>query len=69
MPRGFISSFTRPSTTPTPSDTILVSTVSYDDAGRATSTVDPKEIETQTTFDAAGRKTETLEAVGTAITS
>jgi RHS repeat-associated protein len=62
---GAISSFTRPSTTPTRSDDILVTTTSYDAAGRADSVIDPKAIETRTTFDAAGRTTNTKEAYGT----
>jgi RHS repeat-associated protein len=62
---GAISSFTRPTTTPTRSDDILVTTIAFDDAGRMYSVVDPKAIELRTTFDDAGRKTQTVEAYGT----
>ena len=61
---GAISSFSRPDTTPGRSDDILVTTMSYDDAGRNYSVVDPKGVETQTTFDAAGRTTQTVEDYG-----
>jgi RHS repeat-associated protein len=62
---GAASSFSRPSTTPTRSDTVLVTTMSYDDAGRMFSGVDPGGLELRTEFDAAGRKTKTTEAYGT----
>ena len=55
------SAFTRPSTIPTVSDTVLLSTVDYDAAGRMYKTVDPKGIETRTLYDDAGRKTKTIE--------
>jgi RHS repeat-associated protein len=59
---GAISSFTRPDVTPSPSDTVLVSTNDYDDAGRLWKTVDPAGIENHTAFDDAGRTTQTIEA-------
>ena len=52
-------------TPPTRSDDILVTTLSYDDAGRMYSVIDPKAIELRTSFDDAARKTETVEAYGT----
>ena len=59
---GAAASFSRPSTAPASSDTVLVTTTEYDDAGRAWKTVDPRGIERHTAFDDAGRTTQTVEA-------
>ena len=55
------AAFTRPATVPTRSDTILVSTTSYNDDGEAFSTIDPQNTETQFEFDAAGRQVTQIE--------
>ncbi len=64
---GAIASFSRPATPPASSDTVLVSTTAYDDAGRAWPSTDPRGIENRTTFDAAGRTPQTIEANSTTI--
>ena len=57
--------FTRPSTPPTSSSSsVLVSSITYDDAGRVQQTGDPAGDLTQTTYDNAGRTTQTIEAEG-----
>ena len=61
---GAISSFTRPSTPPSSSATVLVTAPAYDDAGRAYQATDPMGIVNQTSFDDAGRTTQTVEDVG-----
>jgi len=50
------ATFTRPATVPTRSDTILVSTTSYNDDGEVFSTLDPQNTETRLTYDDAGRQ-------------
>lgn len=62
---GSITSFTRPSTPPARSDTILVTSTDYDDAGRAYQITDPKAIVAKTVFDAAGRVTSRIDDFGT----
>jgi YD repeat-containing protein len=57
---GAISSFSRPTTPPSSSSTVLVSSTTYDNDGRAYQIIDPKGIVTQTTYDAAGRTTQTI---------
>ena len=61
--------FTRPATIPARSDTVLVSSTAYNDAGEAWQTIDPQETENRSEFDDAGRTTKTIEnyvASGTA---
>ncbi|MFM7213877.1 MAG: RHS repeat-associated core domain-containing protein [Verrucomicrobiota bacterium] len=55
------ASFSRPSTIPARSDTVLVASTEYDMAGRASKVTDPKAIENITAYDAAGRVTKTIE--------
>lgn len=62
---GSIASFTRPGTPPARSDTILVTSTDYDDAGRAYQITDPKAIVAKTVFDAAGRVTSRIDDFGT----
>ena len=61
---GAIASFTRPTTPPSSSATILVTSTAYDDSGRAYQTTDPMGIVNQTGFDNANRTTQTIEDVG-----
>lgn len=55
------SSWTRASSVPSRSDTILVTNFDYDSAGRQWKVTDPKGIESRTSFDALGRTTKTIE--------
>ena len=55
------TAFTRPATVPTRSDTILVSTTSYNDDGEVFSTLDPQNTETRFEYDAAGRQVTQIE--------
>ncbi len=55
------SSFTRATTLPTRSDTILVTETTYDDAGNVQDTIDPKDITTRREYDDAGRQTKLIE--------
>ena len=55
------AAFTRPATVPTRSDTILVSTTSYNDDGEVFSTLDPQNTETRFEYDAAGRQVTQIE--------
>jgi RHS repeat-associated protein len=55
------AAWTRPATVPARSDTVLVSSVAYDDAGRVFGTTDPRGIETRTVYDLLGRTTKTVE--------
>ncbi len=55
------SSFTRPATVPTRSDTILVSTTTYNDDGEVFSTLDPQATETRFEYDDAGRQVTQIE--------
>ena len=61
---GAIASFTRPSTPPSSSATVLVNQTGYDDAGRAYQSTDPMGIVNQTNFDNANRTMQTIEDVG-----
>jgi RHS repeat-associated protein len=63
---GAISSFTRPDTISTRSDTILVITMSYDDAGEHSETTNPAGLMNQIAHDNAGRKTQVVESYGSA---
>ena len=55
------SSYTRPSSVPSRSDTVLVVTTAYNSAGLAWKLTDPRGIETRSYFDALGRVTKTIE--------
>ncbi len=55
------SAYTRPGSVPSRSDTVLVSGVVYDAAGRQWKTVDPRGIESRTTYDLLGRTVKTIE--------
>jgi hypothetical protein len=58
--------FTRPSTPPSSSSTVLVNKTSYDtSSGRVSQTIDPLGYITQMGYDDAGRTTQVLEAYGT----
>ncbi|HZL36201.1 MAG TPA: hypothetical protein VFC78_12865, partial [Tepidisphaeraceae bacterium] len=61
---GAASSFTRPTTPPLSSATVLVNSMTYDDAGRENQTTDPLLIVNQMTYDNASRKTQTVDASG-----
>jgi YD repeat-containing protein len=61
---GAIGSFTRPSTPPSSSSTVLVFSTAYDNAGRVYETTDPNGIITQNTYDNAGRRTQIVEDQG-----
>ncbi len=62
---GAVSSFTRPSTPPSSSSTVLVNGTTYDDASRVYQTTNPKSIVNQIGYDNASRTTETIEDYGT----
>lgn len=55
------TTLSRPTTPPSRSDTELVTTTDYNDAGEAYKITDPKALETRTTRDHAGRVTQTVE--------
>lgn len=55
------SSLSRPDTVPSRSDTVLVTSMVYNDAGMVYRTTDPAGIETRKTFDQVGRVTSTIE--------
>jgi RHS repeat-associated protein len=55
------SDYTWPGTVPSRSDTVLVTTLHYNDAGWVDRTVDPRGIETRTAYDALGRTVQTIE--------
>lgn len=55
------SAYTRPSTAPSRSDTVLVTSATYDAAGRVYEATDPRGIVSRTTYDALGRTTNTVE--------
>jgi RHS repeat-associated protein len=55
------SIWSRPSTVPTRSDTVLVSSITYDSAGRAFETTDPRGLIARTEYDDLGRTTRTIE--------
>src|SRR5207253_916562 len=54
------SSYTRPSSVPSRSDTVLVTGYDYDSAGRLESTTDPRGIVQKNYYDALGRTTKTI---------
>ena len=56
------SSYSRPSTVPGRSDTVLIDSTTYSDAGWVFSTVDPRGIETRFEHDALGRRITLIEA-------
>jgi RHS repeat-associated protein len=51
----------RPSTVPTRSDTVLVTTIEYNSRGELFKTIDPADREDRTEFDDAGRRTKLIE--------
>jgi YD repeat-containing protein len=51
------TTYTRPSSVPSRSDTVLVNHTDYDDAGNVAGTVDPRGIQNNSTYDLQGRKT------------
>jgi RHS repeat-associated protein len=53
--------FPRPATAPARSDTALVTSTVYDDAGRVSRVTDPRGLEARTSYDALGRTTQTVE--------
>jgi hypothetical protein len=55
------SAWTRPGTVPSRSDTVLVTSTTFDDAGRVFEMTDPKGIVSRTLYDALGRTTKTIE--------
>jgi RHS repeat-associated protein len=55
------TAYTRPGAVPTRSDTVLVSSVQYDSAGRRWKSIDPKGLESRTIYDLMGRTTKTIE--------
>jgi len=61
---GDPSSFTRPSTIPSSSSTLLVNLTAYDDASRVYQDHRPDGGRNQTTYDNAGRTTQTIEDAG-----
>lgn len=56
------SSYTRPGSAPSRSDTVLVTNTSYDDANRRVDTTDPRGIVGRTEYDLLGRTTKAVEA-------
>jgi hypothetical protein len=56
-----LASFTRPSTIPARSDTVLVSSTVFNSAGDAWETMDPAGTVTAACFDHAGRRTRRIE--------
>ncbi len=56
------SSYTRPSSVPSRSDTALVTDVTYNAAGWRDTTTDPRALATKTSYDNLGRVTKTVEA-------
>jgi len=61
------SAVTPPSVAPSPSDTILVSSNAYDDAGNLNVVTDPQGTVTQRFFDALGRPWQMTEGAGVAV--
>ena len=55
------AAYARPAAVPARSDTALVSSVSYDSAGRAFEATDPRGLRSRTTYDARGRTLKTVE--------
>jgi len=60
---GAASSFTRPTTPPSSSGSVLVTNTTYNDAGLVYQVTDPLGLVTQTAYDNAGHKTQLIEAV------
>ena len=58
------TALSRPDTVPTRSDTVLITTVAYNSAGRAYQTTDPLGKVNQSAFDAMGRVTQLIENYG-----
>ena len=54
------SPYIRPATPPAPSDVALVSSYSYDSAGRLKDVTDPRGLVARTLYDALGRRTRTI---------
>ncbi len=54
------AAYTRPSTVPTRSDTVLVTSYEYDDAGRVRDVTDPRGVVSRTVYDALGRTTASI---------
>lgn len=54
------SAYSRPATPPAPSDVALVSSYSYDSAGRLKDLTDPRGLVARTLYDALGRRTRTI---------
>ena len=54
------STYTRPGSVLSRSDTVLVNSTEYDSAGRAFKSIDPKGLENRTYFDALGRTVKTI---------
>jgi len=61
---GATASFSRPTTPPSSSSTVLVSATTYDEAGHVYHSTDPKGIVNQQGYDNASRTTQTIEDVG-----
>ena len=55
------STYTRPGSVPSRSDTVLVTGYAYDDAGDPSDVTDPRDIDTRTTYDLLGRATAVVE--------
>ena len=54
------STLSRPSTIPTRSDTILVNSIAYDDAGNQSTMTDPSDMVVKMEYDDAGRQTKNI---------
>jgi len=63
------SSYTRPSSVPSRSDTVLVASYTYDAAGRQDTVTDPRGIVTKSTYDLLGRTTKLVEAYDASVNS
>src|SRR5262249_39970132 len=55
------TAYTRPSSVPTPSDTVLVTSTAYNGAGWVDTTTDPKGLVSKTFYDNLGRRTKQVE--------
>ena len=55
------SSYTRPGSVPSRSDTVLVTSMTYNDAGWVATTTDPRGIQTNDYYDNLGEVTKTIE--------
>ncbi len=54
------SAYTRPGSVPSRSDTVLVTSIGYDTAGRQSQVTDPRGLVSKTFYDALGRTTKTI---------